>query len=117
MFPLGRLLAIQEQIEVLRSEVQALVLLATNPPPPESVAEERSSTSPDMEDGNGAQAPLTEERRDESTVSDEAREVSGRQNLEADDVREDGHDGDGDSEAARLRRRRMKFLARQSDAS
>lgn len=111
--PLAKLLAIQEQIEVLRGEVLDLILIATSGPSTPSV----SQRSPDamgpspIEGGHEPDAAQSDNGSESIAAS---RNVASASGAESQDVKEE--DG-GDSESERLRRRRIEFLERTTNNS
>lgn len=112
--PLARLLSIQEQIEILRSEVQALVLLATNnPPPSDSVHVIDNSQS----NGRTTQSPEQAGLSDTHLVlpaelpSHQPTDMRGDVSTEGMLVEQQPTE-ENDSEAARVRQRRIQFLER-----
>lgn len=96
--PLERLLAMQEQIEMLRSEVMEILLLATTAPSP-SISERIRET-----DVNGRAGRSDSNGRTETEGVGEGRGLN--ENREEED----------ESDAAIIRRRRMEFLSRNSNA-
>lgn len=100
--PLERLLSIQEQIEVLRAEVEALVLAATSG---DNGAGEIDNVL--SMDTDGAETRGTEGELDNADNS--------RNNGRENEAREErvGGEGAGEDEAARIRRHRIEFLERR----
>lgn len=110
VIPLERLLSIQEQIEALRNEVMELIILATSGPPLPEIPQRNPTPS-----GRGPSEPRN--RTDASQDTTSSREESGTEpnrstteNLN----REQQIEEDENSDAARLRRRRIEFLERNT---
>lgn len=102
--PLGRLLAIQERIEELRSEVMDLVLQATA-----STLEDSGVSSTVAEDASETDAietvPLATQVRDSARGLDASATCDDDARRQVEDQEEEDN-----SEAAMLRRRRLEFL-------
>lgn len=102
--PLDRLLAIQERIEELRSEVMDLILLATTSTPEDTGT---SSTAAEGRSGDDVIEPVSNALQDgnnEEGLDEAAARSDGDRRQVGDEEEED------DSEAATLRRHRMEFL-------
>lgn len=100
--PLERLLNIQEQIEVLRAEVEALVLVATS----------GDDNADEIFNALSLETDGAEARGVEGELYNADNSGNNRRESEAREDRAGGEDGEED-EAARIRRHRIEFLERR----